>query len=157
MSPDSAPHIAGLPVAGECLLDRQSTEFGQMLVMCPRSGVGGSEMFVHAAPEFHQSHGPIMGHRRSHGPSPFVRAEADSAQALLTRSSERGCEASYAAKTTGEPPAVRDSAIAKSSLTRRSRCESGTSKAPQIAASNSLDASFCPRSTSDRYPSETRA
>ena len=35
--------------------------------------------------------------------------------------------------------------------------DSGTSRAPQIAARSSLDASFWPRSTSDRYPRETCA
>ncbi|SHW94187.1 Uncharacterised protein [Mycobacteroides abscessus subsp. abscessus] len=43
------------------------------------------------------------------------------------------------------------------SLTSDNTCDNGTSSAPQMAASSSLEASLRPRSTSDRYPRLTRA
>src|SRR5690606_3418546 len=54
------------------------------------------------------------------------------------------------------PPAAASTRII-SSLTSRSTSDIGRSKASQIAASSSEDASLRPRSTSDRYPRLTRA
>src|SRR5699024_9509415 len=88
---------------------------------------------------------PPSGPRERSGCKRLARVKGYSAASSLPKS---------AGMTSGI--AIPSSRATRSETSRRTK-DRGMSRAAQIANSSSEEASFCPRSTSERYPKETRA
>ena len=63
MPPHRAPDIARFPLTRECLLDAQSPQLSEVLIVRPRPGIAATKVLVHSDPELSQRHAHIIAYR----------------------------------------------------------------------------------------------
>ena len=63
MPPHRAPDIARFPLTRECLLDAQSPQLSEVLIVRPRPGIAATKVLVHSDPELGETHAHIIAYR----------------------------------------------------------------------------------------------